>query len=305
MQAGNLNILPGQNCLSAPVYRIAFQIAADFHLVVPGELLHTSLCFSCKGIGQFIVQIDHQFVFRSLVQIDILLGRHIFCHVLVHIQMVGGQIRHHSHVGRSLHGHELEGTKFHHGKILFRHLPCQRQQRLADIAAQPHRIPGVLQHFGNQSGCRGFTIGAGDGNDFAGTNRKESLHFRGDRRTFSLQLHKSRDIRPHTGRTEHNVTGKPFQIVPTHLQRGTGLLQFQHFLIQFFPRRHITGRHTQTAFQQHPNQRTVADTDPQHQNFLSPQTFKIGIEFIFHGTGPISSCYSFIILLCAGFCNGV
>ena len=57
-----------------------------------------------------------------LIAEDVLLGRHILRHVLVDVQMVGGQIGHHGDMGAAIHGHQLEAGQLQHRPVLRLHI---------------------------------------------------------------------------------------------------------------------------------------------------------------------------------------
>ena len=158
-----------------------------------------------KSGGNGIVGIEHQQIPRLLEAENIFLGLHIFFHVLVDIQMVGGQIGNHRPLGAAGHIHQLEGAELHHRIVLRLHPAAQGQQGRADIAPQPHGFPCRFQHFRNQRGGGGFAVGAGDGNQMAGGHPEKHVHFRGDFRPLLPQAANGGISRMHSRCAEHHI----------------------------------------------------------------------------------------------------
>ena len=61
-----------------------------------------------EGGGDGVVAVEHQQILFPLIAEDVLLSVHILLHILVDVQMVGGQIGYHRPLGAALHVHELE-----------------------------------------------------------------------------------------------------------------------------------------------------------------------------------------------------
>ena len=111
-----------------------------------------------------------------LPQQDVPLGVDVLGHILVVIQMVGGHIGNHSHIGALVHTDQLEAGQLHNRLIFGLHLTQNGQQRAADVAAQMHGAARRLKHGGNQAGGGGFAVAAGHGDLFAGAVLEEQLH---------------------------------------------------------------------------------------------------------------------------------
>ena len=114
------------------------------------------------------------------MQQDVLLGVDILLHVLVDVQMVGGQVGHHRHVRALPHGDQLEAGELHHSAVLRLDGPNLRQQGLADVSTQVDVFPLGLQQLCDNRGGGGLPIAASDGVDFAGAELEEDLHLAGD-----------------------------------------------------------------------------------------------------------------------------
>ena len=157
-----------------------------------------------EGGGNGIVGIQHKHPGFILEPVDVLFGLHIFFHILVNIQMVGGQIGDEGALGTAAHVHQLERAKLHHRKVLFFHLAAQGQQGRADIASQPHGFTGGFQHFTDQGGGGGFSVRAGDGNEVAGADLKKHFHFRSHLGSPLPQGLNGRIVGVHTGGAEQD-----------------------------------------------------------------------------------------------------
>ena len=145
VDAGQQNIPARQNGRAVEIDCVALQPDAARRLGRPGEELHRAGRTIRKATGDVIVVVQHQFVALVLEAENLLLGMDVFVHILVDVQVVGGQIGHHGHSGGMGHIHQLEGAEFHYRQIVRLHLPCQRQQRLADVAADPDGLPAFLR----------------------------------------------------------------------------------------------------------------------------------------------------------------
>ena len=93
------DIRSGHDPLPISVNHAVFQIYAVFRLCLPGEVLHCSVCISCKTARNSIVVIQNNLSGFTLMRKDVFLGLHILCHVLMHIQMVRGHVRHNGNIG--------------------------------------------------------------------------------------------------------------------------------------------------------------------------------------------------------------
>ena len=264
MGAGNQNL---------PAFQQLFSPAVDDAVFLPdavGSLpAGEKACFSVapEPGGNGIVRIQNQHTVRALESEDVLFGVHIFLHILVNIQMVGGQVGDERPLGAALHIHQLEGAELHNGKILLFHLTAQRKQGRSDIAAQPDGFPGGLQHLGYQRGRGGFSVGTGHRNQGTGTDLEKHFHLRGHFRAPILQGLNGRVARVHTGGAEQHLRFYPIQVAIPQAQFGTQLFQLQDFRIQLLPGCTVTARHPAAKFQQQPHQGPVADPKAQHSDF--------------------------------------
>ena len=136
---------------------------------------------------------------------NIFLRINILLHILVDIQMVGGQICHHSHIRAFTHGDQLKAGKLHHSTVLRLDGLDLRQQGPANISSQVNGLPLGFQKFCDNGGGSGFTVAAGNGIDLAGAKLKKHFHFAGDHCSpfpGGFQLGK---MIPHTGCAENNI----------------------------------------------------------------------------------------------------
>ena len=133
-------------------------VDAVFHRADAAEIAHVPRGPGPLLPGDGIVQIKNGHIPGGLIAEDILLGRHILLHALVHIQMVGGQIRHHGNVGAMGHGHQLEAGELQHRIVLRVHLVCPAQEGISDVAAHMNGFPGGLQELCNDGRGGGLSV---------------------------------------------------------------------------------------------------------------------------------------------------
>ena len=75
------------------------------------------------------------------MQKNIFLGVDIFLHILMHIQVIGGEIGYNRHIGAFPHGNKLKAGKLHYGAVRLLNRFYFRQKRLPDISSQMHLFP--------------------------------------------------------------------------------------------------------------------------------------------------------------------
>lgn len=131
---------------------------------------------------------------RALVQVNIFLGRDVLRHVAVHVQMVRGEVRQHRDLRRVRHIHQLERRKLQHRKIVRRHLLRVREQRTADVAAEPHAPSLGLEKLGNDARGGGLAVAAGHAENGTRTDGEERLHLARDGRAVRLRLQQLRHV---------------------------------------------------------------------------------------------------------------
>ena len=184
MDTGELNILHGHDAdvlsFAAAENYIATEERALLHRIKAAEELHVANGFLRLGAGQRVIIIEDHAVAGPLVEEDVLLGGHILLHIGMDIQMVGGEVGNHRHMGAVGHGHQLKTGQFQHRKVGDTHGVSLAQQGIADIAAEMDSIARLLQQFGNDGGSRSLAIRAGDGDDGTGTDLEEHLHLGGE-----------------------------------------------------------------------------------------------------------------------------
>ena len=207
---------------------------------------------------------------------------HILCHILVDIQMIGGQIGNDGPGGTALHVHKLEGAELHHRIILRLHLPNQRQQGRADVASQPDGFSRCFQHFRHQRGGCCLAVRAGDRQKRTGADLEEDLHFAGDLRPTAAQGLNGWIGRVHTGGAEQKIGLHPVQVAFSHPQLAASLFQLQNLRVQLVPRGLVTAGDITAVFQQETHQRAVADPKAKHGDFFMLQGRKVFLKFAVH-----------------------
>ena len=242
----------------------------------PGELQHPAPGLGDKGMGDRVVPVQDQNVVRLLVEIQVLLGGHVLLHILVDIQVVGGEVGDDGGVGAVGEVHQLEGGQLQHHQIRGLHFVRLIQQRGADVAPQPDPEALLFQQLGDQRGGGGLPVGAGDGDDLRGADGEEGLHLGGDHRAGVPQGFDLRGIRVQARGAEHHVAGKAVQIaLPQVKLRAVGF-QPEDFGVQLLPGRLVAAGDVAPIAQQQPYQGAVADAHAQHQD---PFVFQIVEEF--------------------------
>ena len=247
-------------------------------LLLPGK--EPGVSVSLEGGGKRVVCVENQDAVLTLETVNILLGGNVLRHVLMDVQMVGRQVRDHRPLGRTGHVHKLKGAQLRHGVVILPHPAAPGQQGLPDIAPQPDGFTGGLQHLGNQGGCSGLTVGAGDRDGVAGADLEEHLHLRGDLRTPVPEGPDGGIVRVHARGPEHHIGLHPVQVSVPHPEGTAGFFQRQDLRIQLLPGGPVTAGHIAAEFQQQPHQRPVADPQPQHRDPLSPEGRKIAFKCI-------------------------
>ena len=225
-----------------------------------------------------VVPIQNQNVAGLLVQIEVLLGRHVFLHILVDIQMVRRQIRDHGHVGAVGEVHQLEGGELQDDLILGADLIRLVQQRCADVAAEPDAEALLFEHLRDQRRGRGLAVGARDRDDRRGTDGEEGLHLGADDRALIPQRSDLRRIGMQARRAEYHVAGDPVQIVLPQVEPRALRFQLQDLGVQLFPRRFVAAGHVDPVAEQQPHQRSIADAHAQDQDPTALEHFKIYVQ---------------------------
>ena len=144
--------------------------------VFVGEIAHRRVGKMCVIGCVLVIEVQNQLIILVLMLKLRPLCVDIILIVLVLIQVVGGNIGDHRHIGLAVHAVELEGAELQHGNIVRHGLRDLTQQRVADISAQMHPVPGGFQQFRDDGGGRGLSVAARHRNGLAGTEGKEHLH---------------------------------------------------------------------------------------------------------------------------------
>ena len=142
------------------------------------------------------------------------------------------------------------------------------QQRVADVAAQPHRFAGGLQQLRDDGGGSRLAVGTGDGDDGARAHLEERLHLTGEHAAVGYGRRDLRHIGPQARRAEDHVLVQSLQIIRTKPQPATGTLQLVGQCAQLLPRPFVAGGDTDAVIQQQTHQRGIADADAQHRHRL-------------------------------------
>ena len=263
-----LSVLAADNSL-AP------QKNAVRRLLAAAEIPHLSRGTAPLLAGNVVIQIENGDVPRLLVAENILLGGHIFRHVLVHVQMIGRQIRHHGNVRALPHGHELEAAQLQHGVVLRTHFIRLTQKRVSDVAAHVDGLSGGLQQLGDDGGGGGLPVRAGDGDERAGADGEKHLHLRRQLAPLLLRPQKLRHIGPQPRRAEDHVLIETMQIVRPQLQPAAAFFQLVGQLSQCRALPLVAGGHADALPQQQTQQRRIAHTDADDGNGLAFQRIQI------------------------------
>ena len=303
VDARNADVGGGHDLFSVPADHAVFQIHAVFRPCQPGEELHGSLRVSGEAARDIVIVVQDDLAGFVLILEDVFLGLHILGHVLVHVQMVRGHVRHDGNVGRALHRHELEGTELDHGNVRRRHVRRLRQKGRADVAADPDAVARVLQNFCDQGRGGRFAVGAGHGDDAAGADLEERFHFTGKLRALFAQPAQRRDIRVHTGRAEDDISLHIVKIMLSDMEHGARPLQLQNLRVELFPRRFVAGQHVQSVRKEHPDERPVAHADAEHGDFFINQGIKILVDKMIHIQKPLLKFPACIISARERNCN--
>ena len=110
------------------------------------EFQHFAWSAASHFVGQCIVPVEDGNTTLCLMGENILFGLGVLLHGLMDIQMVGRKIGKHRNIRAGLERHKLERRQLQYRHVLWGHLPCFRQQRFANVAAQVDSIPSVFQH---------------------------------------------------------------------------------------------------------------------------------------------------------------
>ena len=264
---------------------LPLRTAAD-DVLAPQEHAVVQLCLTAEAAAAAygaprllrrdgVVGVEHGNVAGGLVAENVLLGRYVLCHVLVHVQVIGGQIGHHRDMGTAVHGHQLEAGQLQHRIVLGPHTVGIAQQRVSDIAAYPHCVPCRLQQLGDDGGGRRLTVGAGDGDDGTRADTEELLHLAGQHAAIGHRRRKLGHIGPQARSAEDHVLVEPLQIIRSQPQGASRLFQLIGQCAQLLLRPLVAGSDADTAAQQQLHQRRVADADAQHCHRFLPQALHI------------------------------
>ena len=162
VQAAQLHVLLGQegghNAILGHAEHVVLlaQEGTVVGIVQAGEPHLLALAVGLHGTADLVLIAQHSAAGLLLVQQDVALGINVLLHVLVVVQMVGGDIGHHGNVGAGMHADELEAGKLHHSHILGSHLGQHGQQSCADVAAQMHLTACGLVELGDQGSGGGL-----------------------------------------------------------------------------------------------------------------------------------------------------
>ena len=149
MQAAQLDVLLGQEgrhhaVLGHAEHIVLFaQEGTVVGIVQAGEPDLLALAVLLHGAADLVLIAQHGTAGRVLVEQDVALGVDVLLHILVVVQMVGGDVGHHGDVGALVHADELEAGQLHHSHILGPDLGQHGQQGCTDVAAQMHLRPAA------------------------------------------------------------------------------------------------------------------------------------------------------------------
>ena len=276
VDAGDADVGQGQDLTAAHGVGQPDGLVPEIHtllqLALPAEQGHASGCLFGQLSGDVVVEVKYRPVPRLLVEIDVPLGVGILLHGVVIVQVVGGQVGEHGHVGAEGHGHQLEGGQLHHDHVIRRHAAHVGQQGLADVAAHVDVEPGLFQKLADEGGGGGLAVASRHAEDLAGAQLEEQLHLRGDLPALLRRLLQLRVIGAQAGGTENHVKAiELVQIVLPQLEAGTQALQLVGQLLHPLPGGFVAHRDLQAGAQHHADKGGVAHAHADDGNRLAPQ----------------------------------
>ena len=148
-----------------------------------GEPDLLALAVGLHPTGDLVLIAQHLAAGRHLMDEDVPLGVDVLLHILVVVQMVGGNVGDHRDLRALVHTDQLEAGQLHNRHILRSHLGQHGQQSGADVATQVHLAASGLIELGDEGGGGGLAVGAGHAHDLTGAEIKEKLHLAGDHGT--------------------------------------------------------------------------------------------------------------------------
>ena len=217
-----------------------------------------------------VVGVEDGDAVSPLVQEDVLLGLYILLIALVDVQVVGGEIRHHSDGGAPLHGHELKGGELQHGVVLRAHLRRVAEEGAANVAPQPDGLALRLKKLRKDGGGGGLSVAAGNGDHMAGTDLEEGLHLRGQDAAPRYGSGQLRRVWPETGGAEDHILRQVLKVVLPQAEAAALDRQFLRQGAQSLPALPVPGRHGNMAAQQQFDEGPVADADTDDCGGLAP-----------------------------------
>ena len=144
MNARDFDVGGGHNSASVAVDDTVLQPNAVLRPAKPGKFLYRARRFFGERVRDLVVHVHNELAVFALMQIHIFLRCDILGHILVHVQMIGREIRHDRDIRRLRHAHELERRELHDGNIARVHFLRPRQKRRSNVAAEPDGIARVL-----------------------------------------------------------------------------------------------------------------------------------------------------------------
>ena len=205
VDAGDADIGGVHDRPAVPEDRPVLEINAVRGSCLPGEELHGAGSVRGEGAGDIVVVVQDDLAGPVLMCKDVFLGLDVFGHILMHVEVVGRDVRHDGDIRRAFHRHELEGAELEHRPVCARHFRRFVKQRRADVAAKVHGVALRAQELGRDGRGRGLAVAAGDGDHVAGTDLKEGLHLRGQDASSGHGGSDLRYVRPEAGGPEDDV----------------------------------------------------------------------------------------------------
>ena len=178
LPAGDPDIAHVEHRLVALAVHIVDDAAAQQHAAVgpaaDGERDGLAAAPGDQVAADGVVVVVHKPVIGGLVQEDVLFRVYILLHIGVVIQMVGRKVGDDRDVGRAVHIVQLEAGELHDGDVRRLDVCDLGQQRRADVPAL--MAPEALrrQHLIDQRRRRRLAVRAGDAEDRAGAQLKNS-----------------------------------------------------------------------------------------------------------------------------------
>ena len=213
------------------------------------------------------------------------------------IQMVGGHVGDHRHLGAAAHADQLKAGKLHHRLVRRVDLIQDGQQSPADVAAQMHGTARRLKHSGDQAGGGGLAVRTGDRGDLAGAVLEEQLHLTGHQASRCLGRLQSRCVILKARRAHDDVLpGQAVQVILTQTQGHAQLVQCIRILAEVRQLLFITQSHLCSHGAELPDQCFVTYAGADEGYLFALDEFGQPLLILLHIAKPLFPCWYLILL---------